>query len=116
MKPESTAGSPRALRLLLLAAIVAAALPNAQFRSPLFDPVLFHLARLLPKAVTSHFGFLYLNAAFLSLMTAAIGGVPAGIYEWARGHKRSTVVSLSIWLAATLLLSWPSIESWLAEN
>ncbi|HEX4892511.1 MAG TPA: hypothetical protein VFV47_04435 [Hyphomicrobiaceae bacterium] len=105
----------RAFHLLMVAAVVAVSVFNSQFWSPVFDPVLFHLARLLPKAATTHAGFLYLNAGFVALMTAAIAGLPAALYERLVGRGRSSVISLGVWLAGAILISWPAIRTWLED-
>lgn len=115
MQGEFRQRASLAFHLLMVAAVVAVSIFNSQFWSPLFDPVLFHLARLLPKTVTAHTAFLYLNAAFVALMTAAIAGVPAAIYERLVSRGRSSVVSLGIWLAGAVLLCWPAIRTWLED-
>ena len=115
MQGESRQRTSLAFHLLMVAAVLAVSILNSQFWSPVFDPVLFHLARLLPKAVTTHTAFLYLNATFVGLMTAAIAGVPAAIYERLLGRRRSSIVSLAIWLAGAVLLCWPAIRTWLED-
>ena len=45
----------------------------------------------------------------IAVMTLMLAGIPAAIYERIRGLQTSTSVSLGIWLAATLLLTLPTI-------
>ena len=115
MQGESRQRTSLAFHLLMVAAVLAVSILNSQFWSPVFDPVLFHFARLLPKTVSTHGGFLYLNAAFVALMTAAIAGVPAAIYERFLGRGRSSIISLGIWLACAILLCWPAFRTWLED-
>jgi hypothetical protein len=49
----------------------------------------------------------------IAVMTLLIAGIPAAIYERIRGLHSSTGVSIGIWLVATLLLSLPTIMSFL---
>ena len=50
------------------------------------------------------------------LLTVLIAGIPAAVYERIRGLKASTVVSLGIWLVATVLLSLPTIMRTLSSD
>jgi hypothetical protein len=63
------------------------------------------------------FGSLPLTLMFASLMvstaTIILGGIPAALYERARGASESTDVSLWIWLAATALLALPAAGNFL---
>ena len=51
----------------------------------------------------------YVTPLAIALMTLAIAGIPAAVYERIRGLKSSTAVSLAIWLGAAVLLALPAI-------
>ena len=72
---------------------------------------LIHVQVLAPALL---FGSVSLTLLFSSLMvstaTIILGGIPAAIYERARGEKAdSSEVSLWIWLAGTGILTIPAI-------
>jgi hypothetical protein len=95
-------------RDVLLVATAGLSLLNGMHFSPLFDPVLFFVHRMAP----SFFGPLllfYFNSLLISLTTLLLAGVPAALYERARGLKESTGMSLGIWLGGVLLLTLPSL-------
>jgi hypothetical protein len=95
--------------LPLLATVGLAAVNGLDF-SPAFDAVSFWLytfARGSP--LFDGEVFFYLTSVAISAMTLLIAGVPAALYERARGLKQSTLGSLAIWLLATLLLTLPTI-------
>lgn len=87
--------------------------------SPVFDSVSYYVSTFAQGSYFDAFvrGVLFagpqlyqsLTSVFISLMTVLIAGIPAALYERIRGHKTSTLVSLTIWLAATILLSLPAI-------
>lgn len=97
-------------RDVLMVATAGLALLNGMHFSPLFDPVLFFVQRLAPSFMGPLLLF-YFNSLFISLTTLLVAGIPAAIYERVRGHRESTPMSLGIWLAATLLLTSPSLMS-----
>ena len=97
-------------RHLALLATIAVALVNGLDVSPAFDSVSFWLytfARGSPLFDGEI--FYYLTSAAISVMTLLVAGIPAAIYERARGLTQSTSGSLAIWFLATLLLTLPTI-------
>ena len=104
-------------RELPLGATLAVSLLNGFDISPLFDPMAFYL-----YAFTKGYPLLgadalyYLTSLALSVLTLLGAGIPAALYERARGLERSTPVSLTIWLFAALLLSLPTIARLLIED
>ena len=94
---------------VLLAAAVVAALANGLHSSPFFDPVLFLLRPAVPSVLAEPRAIFYFTSLFIPVMTLLIAGIPAAIYERARGYARSTPVSFGIWLVATLLLALPGL-------
>jgi hypothetical protein len=98
----------------LLAAIVAVALLNGSLYAPVFDAVFF-LLRPAARAffVTNTSVLFYATTALIALMTLAIAGIPAALYERLRGTGESTPASLALWLAGTLLLSLPTLSAML---
>jgi hypothetical protein len=83
--------------------------------SPAFDAVSFYLASFARGTRFFHPEvFYHLTSLAISVMTLLLAGVPAALYERARGLQQSTPASLLIWLAATLLLTLPVLLRLLA--
>ena len=98
------------IRHLAVLATIALALVNGLDISPVFDSVSFWLytfARGSPLFDGEI--FYYLTSAAISAMTLLVAGIPAAIYERARGLRQSTPGSLAIWFLATLLLTLPTL-------
>jgi hypothetical protein len=104
-------------RHLALFATIALALVNGLDVSPAFDPVSFWLYTFA-RGSPLYDGevFYYLTSVVISAMTLLVGGIPAALYERARGLTQSTSGSLTIWLLATLLLTLPTILRALAMS
>lgn len=96
-------------RDVFLVSAAGASLLNGMHFSPLFDPILFLLRPFISPLLASPLVMFYLTSIFISVMTLAIAGVPAALYERLRGQQDSTPMSLGIWLVATLLLAIPGI-------
>ncbi|HWB45840.1 MAG TPA: hypothetical protein VG900_10400 [Hyphomicrobiaceae bacterium] len=125
---ESLRRSPT--RSALLAAICLVAIANGFIASPYSDSVAYLLYLLLGKSeiassLLSLFGrrSAILNSVssnlapvIITAMTLAVAGIPAAIYERIRGLTFSSAASLSIWLAATVLLSLPVLLSLFGEG
>jgi hypothetical protein len=77
--------------------------------SPLYDPVFFLLRPFVPPPVSYPAVLYYVTTVFIAAMTLALAGIPAALFERWRGHRRSTRLSLGIWLAFALILSLPGI-------
>jgi len=80
--------------------------------------VLFTLLHVQVLAPALLFGSVSLTLLFSSLMvstaTIILGGIPAAIYERARGAQdRPSTVSLWIWLAGTAILTAPAVGNFL---
>jgi hypothetical protein len=104
-------------RDLALLATMALALVNGLDVSPAFDSVSFWLytfARGSP--LFDGEVFYYVTSLAISAMTLLVAGVPAALYERARGLTQSTPASLTIWLLATLLLTLPTLLRALAMS
>jgi hypothetical protein len=97
---------------LLLIATVAVAVFNGFGLSPVFDSVDYMLRVSLRgyPYMTGRFINDYVTPVTISIMTLAIAGIPAAVYERVRGLKASTAVSLGLWLAVATLLAWPAIQ------
>lgn len=97
-------------RDVLLVATAGLSLLNGMHFSPIFDPVAILLKPFVAGTLlATPLVFLYLASIFCSLMTLLIAGIPAAIYERLKGQSDSSPVSLGIWLAATALLTLPSL-------
>ncbi|HJU32433.1 MAG TPA: hypothetical protein VJ740_13300 [Hyphomicrobiaceae bacterium] len=93
-----------------LALTAGLAVINGLDFSPFFDTVSFWLYSFARGSRLYHGEvFYYLTSAAITVMTLLIGGVPAAIYERVRGLQQSSPGSLIVWLAATLLLTWPTL-------
>lgn len=103
-----------------LLAIAVLAFLNGDLASPAYDFLSYFLYNYMRGSMV----FKYLNAAtmeaatmgLLSLMTVMIAGIPAAIYERLRGLKQSSAVSIYLWLAVTLLLTYPTLRALLADD
>ena len=92
-------------RDVLLVATAALSLMNGMSWSPVLLPFIILLRALLADTfLTSPLVLTYLASLLASATTLALAGVPAALYERARGLSESTPASLGIWLAATLAL------------
>ncbi|MGE3914725.1 MAG: hypothetical protein AB7F78_03415 [Hyphomicrobiaceae bacterium] len=96
-------------RDVLLVATTAASLANGMHFSPLFDPVHFLIRPFVTPMLASPIVLFYLTSIFIAAMTLVLGGIPAALYERARGLEQSSPLSLGIWLVATLVLALPGI-------
>jgi hypothetical protein len=99
-------------RSALVLATAVLAVINGLPLTPFFDSISHNL--YLFTRGSSFIGgetLFYATTAFIAAMTFLIGGVPAAIYEHIRGLPESTPVSLGIWLVATALLAWKSLQA-----
>jgi hypothetical protein len=97
-------------RDVLLVGTVGLSLLNGMHFSPWFEPVHVLLRPILASFyLTSPLLLLYFTSIFLGLATLMLAGIPAALFEKARGLTRSSPASIGIWLAATLLLSLPAL-------
>lgn len=115
MKDDLQSREETMQRDVLLVATAGLSLLNGQASSPFFDPVLFLIRPFVAQILTSPILLFYLTSLFLSLMTLLLAGVPAALYERLRGHSESSPVSIGIWLAATILLTLPTIMVWFSH-
>jgi hypothetical protein len=94
--------------------------------SPVFDSVSYYVSTFardsyfdsIVRGVLAAGPQLYQNltSVFIAAMTLLIAGIPAAVYERIRGLKTSTPVSLGMWLAATILLTLPTIMNALSAE
>lgn len=78
--------------------------------SPYFDPVLFLVKPFAASFfISSPLLLLYFTSLLISLMTLLIGGVPAALYERAKGLEQSTPTSIAIWLGGVALIAAPAL-------
>ncbi len=97
-------------RDVLLMVAAGLSLLNGMHFSPWFDPVFFLFKPFAASFfVTSPILLLYFTSLFISLMTLLIGGVPAAIYERARGLETSTPKSIGIWVAGVVVAAAPTL-------
>jgi hypothetical protein len=96
-------------RDVLLVATTALSLLNGMHFSPLFDPVFFLLRPFVAPILASPLVLFYLTSLFIGVMTLAISGIPAALYERIRGLRESTPLSLGVWFVTTFVLSLPGL-------
>lgn len=90
---------------VMLIATAGASLMNGMTWSPVLLPFVVLLKALLAGTfLTSPLVLTYLASILASATTLALAGVPAALYERAKGLEQSTPLSIGIWLAATLAL------------
>ena len=97
------------LRTLLLAATAGVSACNGLHFSPLVDPVFFMMRPFVTPLVASPPVLLYVASIFIVVMTMALAGIPAAIYERVRGEATSTPVSLAIWFVAACVVALPGL-------
>ena len=115
MQPSAGYGQRLLGRDAPLALTAALAVVNGLDFSPIFDSVSFWLYGFARGSRFYHGEvFYYLTSAAITVMTLLIAGIPAAIYERARGLQQSSPGSLMGWLAATLLLTLPALLRLLA--
>lgn len=99
-------------RDVLLLVTAGMSLLNGMHISPYYDPAFFLMRPFAASfGLTSPLILLYLASMFVSLLTLLLGGVPAALYERARGLTTSTPLSIGIWAISVGVLSLPT---WLA--
>jgi hypothetical protein len=125
---ESLRRSPA--RAALLAASCLVAIANGFVASPYSDSIAYLLYLLLGKSeitspLLSLFGrktavlnalAAFLTPVLMTVMTLAIAGIPAAIYERVRRLTYTSTTSLAIWLVGTVLLSLPVLLSLFSDG
>lgn len=102
------------LQIALVAVIVAVAFFNGQRFSPAYDIVFFNLRHFVAgTALAQPPTFFHLITLLIALTTLFIGGIPAALCERLRGHQRSTLGSVVLWLLATAALTYPAAKAFL---
>jgi hypothetical protein len=94
----------------ILVGIAGFSLINGMHVSPLFDPVYILLRPFTPTLiVSSPLLTFYFTSLFISIMSVALAGVPAALFERLTGRKESDTNSMLIWLAFVLLFAIPAL-------
>jgi len=97
-------------RDVLLMVVAGLSLINGMHFSAWFDPFFFLFKPFAASFyLTSPILLLYVTSLLLSTLTLLIGGVPAAIYERARGLETSTPVSIGIWVGGVALVAAPTL-------
>jgi hypothetical protein len=90
---------------VMLVATAGMSLMNGMSWSPVLLPFVVLLKALLAGTfLATPLVLTYLASLLASATTLLIAGVPAALYERAKGLKDSSPMSIGIWLAGTLLL------------
>jgi hypothetical protein len=114
---EAAGRASLSTQVLLICATAALSLFNGTTFSPFFDSVAHNLylaTRGYP--LFSPDVLFHLTPLAIAAMTLLLAGVPAAFYERVRGLQASTPGSLAVWLAATVLLTTPTIMAALAAD
>lgn len=94
----------------ILVGIAGFSLVNGMHVSPWFDPVYILLRPFTPTLiVSSPILTFYFTSLFLAVMSVAIAGIPAAIFERSTGRTESDTTSLLVWLAGVLILAIPAL-------
>ncbi|MFM9848537.1 MAG: hypothetical protein ACKVP3_15410 [Hyphomicrobiaceae bacterium] len=102
----------RIVRAALLAAAIAFAAINGTYFSPVFDSIFFLLRPFSPAIMSfAPNSLLHFTSLLIFLVTLAVSGVPAAVYERIRGLPRSTVGSLLIWAIGAFVLAYPALQA-----
>jgi len=97
-------------RDVMMVATAGVSLVNGMHFSPWFDPVAILMKPFIAGTFFSTpLVFLYIVSIFISAMTLIIAGVPAALYERAKGLTETSPTSLYIWFGTTLLLSMSAL-------
>lgn len=90
---------------VLLVATAGLSLMNGMTWSPVLFPFVVLLKALLAGTMlASPIVLTYLASLLASATTLALAGVPAALYERAKGLEDSSPMSIGIWLIGTLTL------------
>jgi ABC-type transport system involved in multi-copper enzyme maturation permease subunit len=90
---------------VMLVATAGMSLMNGMTWSPILFPFVVLLKALLAGTIlSSPLVLTYLASLMASATTLVLAGVPAALYERAKGLKESSPASVGIWLAGTLAL------------
>ena len=90
---------------VMLVATAGLSLMNGMNWSPVLFPFVVLLKALFAGSIlSSPLVLTYLASMLASATTLLIAGVPAALYERAKGLKDSSPMSIGIWLAGTLVL------------
>ena len=93
----------------LLIGIAGASLLSGMHFSPLFDPAFVLVKFLIAPAffISSPLLLFYFTSLLVSVSCLIVAGVPAALYERAKGQDASSATSLGIWLAGLIVLAAP---------
>lgn len=90
---------------VMLIATAGMSLMNGMTWSPVLFPFVVLLKALLAGSfLASPLVLTYLASLLASATTLALAGIPAALYERAKGLQESSPMSIGIWLAATIIL------------
>jgi hypothetical protein len=96
-------------RDVLLLVTVGLSLLNGQAFSPYFDPIYFLLRPFIAGTfISTPLAAFYVTSIFVSVVSLAVAGIPAAIYERLRGLDETTPISIAIWLGALIVISIPT--------
>jgi hypothetical protein len=111
LTPEEMDERARLMRRdAFIVAIAGLSLANGSHFSPLFDPAFLLFRNFAPTFfISSQVVIFYFTSLFLATITLLIAGVPAALYERAKGLSDSTTTSLVIWLVCLIPLTLPSL-------
>jgi hypothetical protein len=94
-----------------LIGLAIAGLINGSDHSMWFDmlsaPIAAIFSSFLPSSPLLLF---YFSSLTISVFTVLLAGVPAALYERAKGLSRSNTASLTVWLVSGLLLAAPALS------
>jgi hypothetical protein len=91
--------------------IVGFGAANGMHFSPYFDPAFLIMRPFVQVTffTSSPIIIFYFTSLVLSTLAIMLSGIPAALYERAKGLKRSNAVSYGIWFAFMALITLPTV-------
>ena len=96
----------------LLIGVAVISMLNGMHFSPFINLFAAALAPLLAAFfITSPVLLFYFASLTLAVSTAILAGIPAALYERAKGQSESSGASLGVWLVSAIILTIPTMIS-----
>jgi hypothetical protein len=91
--------------------IVGFGAANGMHFSPYFDPAFLIMKPFVQITffTSSPIILFYLTSLMVATLSIMVAGLPAALYERARGMKSSTAFSYMIWLGGMILITAPTV-------
>lgn len=91
--------------------VLAVAVFNGQPVSVYFDPLLYWLVRMLGRQWVGSPVAFHGTSVLLTALTLAVAAVPPLLARLVLGARVGAVTFVLVWLAVSLLIAWPTLQS-----